>query len=41
MLAGLDDIIPTFIEVVSGRVEDRYGRTVKKPVKHKPVEKSE
>jgi|GEM_PF-2126060 len=28
MLEGLDDIIPTFIEAVSGRVEDRYGRSV-------------
>jgi len=28
MLEGLDDIIPTFIEAISGRVEDRYGRSV-------------
>jgi len=26
VLEGLDDIIPTLIEAVSGRVEDRYGR---------------
>jgi len=28
MPEGLDDIVPAVIEAISGRVEDRYGRSV-------------